>query len=320
MKTKTLSSIGERALIRLLTGFAKPSKDVLIGPGDDAAVVRVRAGRDLVLKCDAIVEGVHFLAADSGRLIGHKAVARVLSDFAAMGAAPRHLLISLAAPSAMPVARVRAVYAGARKTAGSHDVSLVGGETVRADQFALHVFGSGDCPRDRALTRAGARVGDVVMVTGALGGSLAGRHLRFTPRVAEGVWLAAGLWATAAIDLSDGLATDLRHVLEASRVGAELNAERIPISAAARRAKDNRVPLEHALRDGEDFELLFTVRPNRVPGLLTAWRRTFKTPVTPIGTVTKEVGRISIRPPDGEAWELQAAGYEHFRRPPASIA
>lgn len=320
MKTKTLETLGERALIRLLTASRTMTPDVLVGPGDDAAVVRPRAGHELVLKCDAIVEGVHFLPSAAPRWIGHKAVARVFSDFAAMGAPPRHLLVSLAAPASTPVARIRGIYRGLHQLAAAYGVSVVGGETVQASQLALHVFGMGEVPRNRALRRTGARPGDVLMVTGSLGGSAAGKHLRFTPRLAEGLWLGAGRWATAAIDVSDGLATDLRHLVEASGVGADLDPHRIPIALAAKRMRGGLTPLEHALRDGEDFELLFTVRRSLVPAFLKAWRRAFSTAVTPIGAITKHAGHIRLREVGSATRTLTARGYEHFRGTPASTA
>lgn len=309
----TLRAVGERQLIRLLSA-AGPIRDpcVRVGPGDDAAVVACGAGVDLVLKCDAVVEGVHFLPDADPVRIGHKAAGRVLSDFAAMGARPRHLLVSLAATPETRVSRIQSIYRGMRKLAAAHDCAIVGGETVQAAQLALHVFGLGEVPTGRALLRSGARPGDVLFVTGALGGSRAGRHLRFQPRVAEGAWLLAGRWAAAAIDLSDGLATDLRHLVQASRVGADLDPARIPISAAARRLKDELTPLEHALRDGEDFELLFAARRARVPALIKAWRRAFKTPLTAIGAITRQQGEIRLRAVGQPVRHLLVGGYEHF--------
>ncbi|HMP74807.1 MAG TPA: thiamine-phosphate kinase [Kiritimatiellia bacterium] len=309
----TLSTLGERALIRLLTSGLPMPRSVCVGPGDDAAVVRAARGRDLVLKCDAVVEGVHFHPEASPRAAGRKAVGRVLSDFAAMGAEPRHLLVSLAAPDSTPVARIRDLYRGLRTIAEAHGVTLVGGETVRANQLALHVFGIGELPAGRALLRSGARAGDILFVTGELGGSFTGRHLRFDPRVREGRWLLAGGWSRAAIDISDGLATDLRHLVTASGVGADLDPLRIPVSAAARRSRDGRTPLEHALEDGEDFELLFTVPRRKVPAFLKAWPRAFATRVTAFGAITPHVGRIRLRTPGAPDRELQARGYEHFQ-------
>lgn len=308
----TLHAVGERQLIRLLSA-AGPMDDprVRVGPGDDAAVIAGRTGMDLVLKCDAVVEGIHFLPDTDPVRVGHKAVGRVLSDFAAMGAHPRYLLVSLAATPETRVSRIQSIYRGLRKLAAAHGCAVVGGETVQASQLALHVFGLGETPRNRALRRDTARPGDVLFVTGALGGSRAGRHLTFQPRVAEGVWLLAGRWATAAIDLSDGLATDLRHLVHASGVGADLDPGRIPVAPAARHTNDGLTAVEHALRDGEDFELLFTVRRTRVPALIKAWRRAFKTPLTAIGAITRAPG-IRLRAVGHPVQHLVIGGYEHF--------
>lgn len=314
MTQQTLKSIGERRLIQMLTAARRTGAEVIVGVGDDAAVVRPRKDRDLVLKCDAIVEGVHFLPDASPQSIGYKAVARVLSDFAAMGATPQHVLISLAAPATTPVSRIRAIYRGIQKISDAHQVSVVGGETVRASQLALHVFGAGDVPRGLALRRTGAKPGDVLLVTGALGGSLAGRHLRFSPRIEEGRWLAEKKWATAAIDISDGLATDLHHLVASSGVGADLLAGEIPIASAARRMKDRQTPLDHALRDGEDFELLFTVPRACLEAFAGAWLRRFSLPVTPIGFITRERGIVRLLEDGAEARPLTSSAYEHFRQ------
>ncbi len=318
MKNKTLDSVGERELIRLLMRERECDPRVVVGPGDDAAVVRPRAGCDVVLKADAIVEGIHFRRDAAPRQIGHKAAARVLSDFAAMGAAPRHLLVSLAAPGRTPVARVLNIYAGLREICRAHGVSVVGGETVTASQLALHIFGTGEVARGRALTRSGAKPGDVVMVTGELGGSIRRKHLRFVPRVREGAWLAAGNWASAAIDVSDGLASDLAHIATASRVGVELDAARIPIAPDARKLRGRRNPLMRALHDGEDFELLFTVRARKRDAFLGAWRAEFDLRVTPIGVITAATGRICLTNTGADDVELRSGGYEHFSGKPAS--
>ncbi|MCO5044447.1 MAG: thiamine-phosphate kinase [Verrucomicrobia bacterium] len=317
-REKTLDAVGERELIRLLMGAPYSDPAVLIGPGDDAAVVRPRPGREVVLKADAIVENVHFLPDSAPFWIGHKAAARVLSDFAAMGATPRHLLVSLAAPGRTPVSRVKGIYKGLRDLCEAFGVSVVGGETVTASELALHIFGAGELPRGRALTRSGAKPGDVVMVTGALGGSIRGKHLRFEPRVREGQWLSAGNWATAAIDVSDGLATDLFHLAEASGVHVDLDAASIPIASAARAMKTPRDPLRRALFDGEDFELIFTVRPRRVESFFHAWRERFDLRVTAIGLIGRGAGPICLHRGGQELVELTNGGYEHFSRNSAS--
>lgn len=310
---KTLQDIGERALIARLTPRLPQRSDVTVGPGDDAAVVRApRATHDLVLKSDAVVEGVHFRSSAPPAWIGHKAAARVLSDFAAMGAEPQHLLVDVVAPPRTRVKRIEEVYEGLCALARRWKVAVVGGETVRGPALELHVFGVGRVPRGRAVRRAGARPGDVIFVTGALGGSLAGRHLRVEPRLREGQWLRAGRWATSLIDVSDGLATDLRHLVAAGAVGADLDTHRIPVSRDVLKLRDRLPPLEHALRDGEDFELLFTVRRGHVAAFVRAWHAAFELPCTAIGAITAAPGRIRLREVGGPTRLLKDAGYEHF--------
>jgi thiamine-monophosphate kinase len=188
----------------------------------------------------------------------------------------------------------------------------VGGDTTAGPVRELHVFGVGRVPAGKAVLRSGAKPGDVVYVTGSLGGSLAGRHLAFEPRVAEGGWLREGGWATAMLDISDGLVVDLERLLESSGVGARLQAERIPVSAEARALKDGRTALDHALSDGEDYELLFTVPAARVADFEAAWKKEFDLPCTPIGEITDDRGSLEIRDAAGKSIRPLREGYEHF--------
>jgi thiamine-monophosphate kinase len=241
----------------------------------------------------------------------------VLSDLAAMGGEPRWALINLVAPPSTPVRRLEAVYRGAAALARAAGLAIVGGDTSAGPGLELHVFAVGRVPRGRALRRAGARPGDRLYVTGTLGGSRAGKHLRFTPRLAEGRWLRAGRGARALMDVSDGLATDLRRLAAASGVGAELDAAAIPVSAAARATRDGRSALEHALADGEDFELLFAVPAARAARFERAWRRTFALRCTCIGCVTPRRGELALRQPDGTRQPLALRGFEHFAGGPS---
>lgn len=301
---KTLGEIGERALLERLLPRLPGRPDLIVPAGDDCAVVRLGPKWDGLLKSDAVVEGVHFLADAPAQKIGHKALARVLSDFAAMGAEPQHALVNLVAPAATPVHRIEQVYQGLARLARRWGVSLAGGETVRGPVLELHVFASGRVAHGRAVLRAGAQPGDVIYVTGSLGGSILGRHLNFAPRLREGQWLAARGWATAMIDISDGLATDLRHLAEASGVGAQIEPGRVPVSAAARRLRDGRTPQEHAWCDGEDFELLFTVPARRCGAFEKAWLRVFPLRLSRLGVMTRALTLAGVP---------AARGYEHFR-------
>jgi thiamine-monophosphate kinase len=238
-----------------------------------------------------------------------------------MGGEPLWALVNLVAPPAMPVARVMGVYAGLRKLALQWRVAIVGGDVTRGPRLEAHVFGVGRVPRGQAVLRSGARSGDYLFVTGALGGSRRGKHLAFQPRLAEGRWLQSRRWATAMIDLSDGLATDLRHLIRQSRVGAELFLTKIPLAPtislgglAGRVAKSasRRTALRHAFGDGEDYELLFTVSPANAAKLIRAWRKTFRTPCAYIGQITDHRDIITCVDARGRKVRLKAAGYEHF--------
>jgi thiamine-monophosphate kinase len=299
-----LRDLGERGLIQRLLPRLPGRPDLIVPAGDDCAVVRLQARWDGVLKSDSVVEGVHFLPDAPPARIGHKALARVLSDFAAMGAEPQHMLVNLVAAPDTPVRRIEQVYAGLTRLARRWGVSVAGGETVAGSALELHVFGAGRVPRGRAVLRSGAHVGDLLYVTGALGGSLLGRHLTFVPRLREGQWLRARGWATAMLDVSDGLATDLRHLLDASGVGADVQRDAVPITAAARRMADGKSALDHAWQDGEDFELLFTVPARRQVAFERAWHRAWPLRLTRLGVLTDR-RNVSGLPPD--------AGYEHFR-------
>jgi thiamine-monophosphate kinase len=291
VKKSSLADLGEEGLLHLLTAKWKASRAVQVGVGDDCAVLRDR-GRFLLLKTDAVVEGVHFRADAPPALIGRKALARALSDIAAMGGRPLAAVITLGLPPDESPARLAAIYRGIERTAREFRVDLVGGETTRARELFLNVALLGESRKP--VLRSTARAGDLIFVTGKLGGTQARRHLTFTPRLAEGQWLAATETATAMMDLSDGLGADLPRLARASRLGFELEADSIP------RARG--VSMEEALNDGEDYELLFTVAPARANILKKKWP--FATPLHCIGAMRK--GRQS-----GAAL---AHGFDHFKQ------
>jgi thiamine-monophosphate kinase len=306
----TLRRLGECEVIRRLARLVGTSDDIVVGIGDDAAVVRLEGLRDdLLLTSDAVIEGTHFLPTARAERVGHKAVGRVLSDFAAVGGEPLWALVDLVAPPSISWNRLEKAYRGAAKLAAKYGLAIVGGDTAQGSRFELHVFGVGRVPRGAAVLRSGAQVGDIIYVTGALGGSLQGRHLDFEPRVEEGLWLREAPWARAMIDVSDGLARDLGHIVEESRVGAELDAEAIPISPQAR--KFGGAALPHALFDGEDFELLFTVAPEKRAAFESCWRETFRLPCTAIGRIVRRKG-LWLRKA-GRMTRLPLGGFEHFR-------
>lgn len=297
----------ERELTRRLAHFfATDDARVEIGIGDDGAVVRTSPRS--VLVCDPVVEGVHFTRADPLSLVGRKVVNRNLSDLAAMGATPDYLLVSLLLPAWLTREGRRRLVEGIRHAAREAASAVVGGDVAATPgPLVVTVCALGTAPR-RCLRRDGLRAGDRLHVTGPLGGSRLGRHLRFLPQLAAGRWLAGQPMVHAAIDVSDGLLLDLAAMLAASGgLGAELDAAAIPIAPAAVRAAkaSGRTPLAHALTDGEDHELLFNVRGRLGRGgpLAGAARR-------PLGSVRAAPG-IDLIDADGRRRRLAVEGYQH---------
>ncbi len=309
--------MNEFELIRLLTRGLPPSPAVTVGPGDDCAVIDLSIPeRQLLLKTDAVVEGVHFTREHAPERVGHKALGRCLSDIAAMAGDPVAALVTLGLPPGFLPSYIEGIYAGMERLASRHGVAIVGGETTtNPGGLLVSISLLGTAPRDRYVTRVGAAPGDALFVTGQLGGSIEGRHLDFEPRLAEARWLAEHFRPGSMIDLSDGLAGDLGHLLRPGGLGAELHGKAIPVSREARlRAKaspSSKPALLAALTDGEDFELLFTLPSRRAVALLDAWKERFpKVPLSCIGRIRPTPG-ILLRDKHGTR-ELQAHGYVHF--------
>jgi thiamine-monophosphate kinase len=309
--------VNEFELIDRLTRSLPTGKSVVVGAGDDCAVLDMGIpGRHLLFKTDAVVEGIHFVPGTPPEAIGHKALGRCLSDIAAMAGTPTAALVTLALPAKFDVQFIERIYEGMSVLAKRYDVAIVGGETTTLpERMLLSLALLGWVERGKGVLRSGAKAGDALFVTGELGGSLLGKHLSFEPRLAEGRWLTQHFSIQAMIDISDGLAGDLRHILKASSVGAELLASAIPISREARRRarEDSKAKpaLLAALTDGEDFELLFTVPGRDAVPLLDAWKKQFpQVKLTCIGKITAQRG-ITIRDKTGVR-SLTEHGYTHF--------
>jgi thiamine-monophosphate kinase len=309
--------MNEFELIHRLTRSLPTNPSVVVGAGDDCAVLDVGTpDRLLLFKTDAVVEGVHFTPETAPERIGHKALGRCLSDIAAMAGMPTAALVTIGLPGTFKPDAVEAIYAGLNALARRHQVAVVGGETTtNPGGIFISVALLGWVPRGKGVLRSGAEVGDAIFVTGELGGSVAGKHLDFEPRLVEARWLAQEFSLHAMLDVSDGLAGDLRHILTASRVGAELLTTAIPISREARRAAKAgsaaKPPLVAALTDGEDFELLFTVASRDAVPVLDAWKKQFPgLALTCIGKI-KEGEGITLRDKQGVR-PLTAHGYVHF--------
>jgi thiamine-monophosphate kinase len=308
--------MNERELIARLLPALPRNESVVTAAGDDCAVLDVGAPEYLLFKTDAVVEGIHFSREAAPERIGRKALARCLSDIAAMGGKPTAALVTLGLPAKFDPTAVERIYAGLNQLATQHQLAIVGGETTtNPGGMLISIALLGTVNKSRCVLRSGARAGDAVFVTGRLGGSIEGKHFDFEPRIREGHWLAAQFEIHSMIDLSDGLASDLRHILKASGVGAELLSSAIPISREAKlkaRADSSaKPPLLAALTDGEDFELLFTLPAKQAVAMADAWKVQFPDlPLTCIGRITKEPG-LRLRDKQGVR-ALNVHGYTHF--------
>jgi thiamine-monophosphate kinase len=301
--------LSEQSIIEFLTRAAAAGPAVEVGIGHDAAVVRSPSGDGLVLKCDQTLEEVHFKRGEQPfELVGRKALARVLSDLGAVGARPIACLCSLALPADVDEGDVQALFRGLLELAQRDGVSLVGGDLSRSPcGVVVDVSALGFLEGRKPMLRNGATVGDLLVVTGPLGGSREGWHLRFEPRWREGVALAASGAVHAAIDLSDGLARDLHHVARSSRVGARVELATLPLRTLA---GGRSATVEQALQDGEDFELLLALAPERfdevarLPGLA-------QVKLSRIGVVTPAGAGVVVAAADGSVTALPAGGYQH---------
>jgi thiamine-monophosphate kinase len=309
--------MNEFELIARLTKSLPTNQNVVTGAGDDCAVLDFGLPDQLFLfKTDAVVEGIHFKKDAPPEKIGHKALARCLSDIAAMAGTPVAALGTIGLPENFEPGFVEKIYGGINALAQKHGVAIAGGETtMNPERIFISIALLGTVGRKKQILRSGAKAGDAIFVTGELGGSLAGKHLEFEPRLHEARWLAENFPIHAMIDLSDGLAGDLRHLLKSSHVGAELLKSAIPISRAAketaRKNPSTKLPFIAALTDGEDFELLFTVASGDAVKLLDAWKKRFpKLGLRCIGKITADEN-VTIRDKD-TALPLTEHGFVHF--------
>jgi len=300
----------EFELIEWIRQQIPPHPRVKVGIGDDAAVLPSPHPADTLVTVDMLMEGVDFLIPPATpQQVGRKSLAVNLSDIAAMGGWPTGAVVSVALPRHGGVELAHGLQEGLQQMAARFDVPLVGGDTNTWDgPLVISVTVLGETMGRGPILRSGARPGDWIMVTGTFGGSILGHHLEFTPRVLEGMSLNQLVELHAMIDVSDGLAADLRHILDESRVGAVLNSEAIPISPEARHMADGRTPLEHALGDGEDFELVFTVSPEDGARLLG--NPPFATPISYIGEIIAEPG-LWQRDRHGPSTPVPELGWKH---------
>jgi len=333
MSPRSLSE--DSILERILKHTAGSSKSpaglaVRLGIGDDAALLRPRAGYETVLTCDWFLEGTHFLPdKHPPDAVGWKSLARALSDVAAMGGVPRCFLLSLALPESHTGRWLDRFLSGVRRASRKFACPLAGGDTTRRREILIHVTIVGEIRTARAVLRSGARAGDVVCVTGRLGEAELGllllrngkirprsstpflrKHLYPEPRLAVGQWLAEKRLATSMMDLSDGLSTDLPRLCAASGVGARVESALLPVvgSSGAGRAREVD-PLTLALHGGDDYELLFTVRPSRMNMLPET---AYGVPLTAIGRITEQRKLVLLKQ-QGRERPFHPGGWDPFR-------
>lgn len=324
----------ESEIISRLKELARGDDRVLVGIGDDAAVIKGSGGRDLLVCCDLMVEGVHFRSEWAPpRMLGRKALAVNLSDIAAMGGVPRFAMVSIALPHKCSSKFVDEIFGGLFDLAAASGVSIVGGDTSSSpDSLFIDVSVIGDCESGRAVTRGGAKAGDVIYVSGSLGASALGlslleggvrlhddshyhnallKHLAPEPRLNLGRAIGEARLATAMIDISDGLSTDLWRLLDESNCGAVIHAEAIPIAESVRGTHRNALAANSwklALKSGEEYELLFTSAPEMSPGIAEL-SNDLEVAITRIGEIAADGGlQIEI---DDRLGPLPRSGYEH---------
>lgn len=328
-----LRDIGEAGLIKWMQEELSSLKEkAVVGIGDDAAAIETSPENLLLLTTDSLVEKVHFRwDYISAHQVGWKALAVNISDVAAMGGKPTYCLVSLCVPPDREISLVRELYQGLKEMASLYGIGIVGGNIVRSASFILTITLLGEVKRDNIILRSGAKVGDLIYVTGQLGSSSAGltclerndlklsseardflinKHLRPSVRLKEGQKIAREKAATAMIDLSDGLASDLFHLGEESKVGAIIYEEKIPISRFTKELAEElgKSSLEWALYGGEDYELLFTVPPDK--------KKTVENLHLPVSLIGRTVDRgrgINLIKSCGKQIKLRDKGYDHFK-------
>jgi len=330
-----LSGIGEFGSIDHIKSMCGSPGRGVVGIGDDAAVINVSPGMTTLVTTDMLVEGVHFDLAYTGfEALGYKSAAVNLSDIAAMGGRPRFYLVSVALNPRMRLEELEGLYRGLESACRPFGVRLVGGDTTSSvGPMVISVTIIGEAPPGRAVKRSGARAGDDIYVTGSVGDSacgldilkargtgglnkdevwLAARHLKPSPRIKAGRLLGEGRLASSMIDISDGLSSDLGHILEQSGVGAVVYKDRLPISGDLINAAGIKKAVRYALHGGEDYELLFTARPSRRKKIAVLQEEAGVS-ITTIGKVTAERGAVLVDE-KGVGKVLRPSGYEHFRK------
>jgi thiamine-monophosphate kinase len=297
-----ITKLGEFGLIERLRKRIKTDSALVIkASGDDCAVLALNKDEYQLFTCDMLVEGIDFSHHEKPYLIGRKSLAVSISDIAACGGSPRYCLISLGLPKETSVEFVDMLFKGMTDIARKFKINIVGGDLSRAEQLTIDVSMLGVVEKESLVLRNGARKGDIIFVTGELGGSISGKHLSFTPRLKEARLLVKNFKVNAMIDISDGLLQDLMHILTENNCGAVLYEALIPLSKKAKNLKD-------ALSWGEDFELLFTMSHSEAKKLLRRKYAYFK----PIGEIIEKKYGFKLIDKQGREKNIRAEGFRHF--------
>jgi thiamine-monophosphate kinase len=296
-----VTKLGEFGLIERFKKSIKTDASVLKGIGDDCAVLKFNKKNYQLFTCDMLVEGVDFTLKEKPYLIGRKSIAVSISDIAACAGLPRYCLVSLGIPTKTSVEFIDQILKGMLAIARQYKINLAGGDLSRSEKLIIDVSMLGNVEKKNLVLRSGAQRGDIIFVTGTLGGSIRGKHLRFIPRVKAARFLVENFKINSMIDISDGLAGDLGHILEESRVGAVIYEELIPLSKEAK-------SLEDALYSGEDFELLFTLKPKEAKKIYHRRLTDFK----PIGEISERKYGFRLIDKKGSTKIIIPKGFRHF--------
>ncbi len=301
-----IKDIGEIGLIKRLAKGIRLDSSVVKGIGDDTAVIKWTRDLYLLFTCDILIEDVHFkMNRTTPYQIGWKAMARNISDIAAMGGVPKYALVSAGINPNLSASFVDGIYRGIKKAADEFKINLVGGDISRSMKLVIDISLLGEVEKKALVTRSGAKVGDLILVTGSFGGSIKGKHLNFIPRLKEARQLVRNFKINSMIDVSDGLALDLGRILDASSVGARIYENAIPLSRDAESFKK-------AIREGEDFELLFTMNAKEAKRFFKLALAKMERPVTLIGEIRDKKYGYRLINKNGKEEKLEAKGYLHF--------
>jgi len=298
-----INKIGEFGLIEMFKKRIKTDSSVVKGSGDDCAVLKLDKNNYQLFTCDMLVEGVDFTLKDNPYLVGRKAIAVSISDIAACSGEPQHCVISLGLAKNTQLRFVDKLFQGMLDISKKYKVNIVGGDLSQSSKVVINVSMLGVVEKKRLTLRNAAKPGDIIFVTGSLGSSILGKHLKFIPRIKEARFLSRNFKVNAMIDLSDGLAQDLGHILEESKVGAVIYEDLIPLSKQA-------AGLSDALNSGEEFELLFTLPRKQAKRLLKLRKPDFH----PIGEIMEKKYGFKLINKHNRAVDIRPKGFRHFLR------